>query len=182
MLDLAEILSAQPKQRGAVEFRVAADVVVRVRVQLFAVFVLPLFFRLILAFDVDRAAVPVVLLAVHVVAAFEQKNAFAGRSQLVGERAATRAGPDDDHIVLSCRFHGRSPDCSLQTQLRFFRRIILNKPKGRSQTMNSNSWRNHNERYSAGRSDDGAWHRSQLWRLAAVHTIQRPAASQEAAP
>ena len=44
MVNLAEVFLAQAKQRRAVKLRVAADIVVRVRMQLFAVFVAPFLF------------------------------------------------------------------------------------------------------------------------------------------
>jgi hypothetical protein len=43
--DLAEVLPAKPEQRRSVEFRVAADVVVRVGVERLAVAVAPLLLR-----------------------------------------------------------------------------------------------------------------------------------------
>ena len=36
----------------------------------------------------------------HVVAAFEQQNPLARRREVIGERAAARAGADDDHVVV----------------------------------------------------------------------------------
>src|SRR5713226_9890320 len=47
MFYFSEVLRAQAEQGGAVELRIAADVVVRVRMQLFAVLVVPHFFRLV---------------------------------------------------------------------------------------------------------------------------------------
>src|SRR6266545_2981218 len=81
--NLPEILSAEPEQGSAEKLRVAADVVVCVRVQLFAVPVTPHFLGLVLAFGIDLAWIPVVLLARHIVAAFKQQNAFTRRRQFV---------------------------------------------------------------------------------------------------
>src|SRR4030095_233175 len=53
MFDLAEIFLSQTKQRGAEEFRIAADVIVGMRVQLLAVFVVPLLFGLVFSFEID---------------------------------------------------------------------------------------------------------------------------------
>jgi hypothetical protein len=78
--DLAEIFPAHAEQRRAVEFGVAADLVVGVRVELVAIAVTPHLFRLVLALDVDGARIPVVLLARHVVAALEHENALAARA------------------------------------------------------------------------------------------------------
>src|SRR6266702_1030234 len=100
MAQLAEVALAQPEQRGAVELRVAPDVVVRVRMEFLAVLVPPLFLRAVAALEHDRLSVPVLLLARHVVAALEQQDAFAGGSEAVGQRAAARAGADDDDVVV----------------------------------------------------------------------------------
>ena len=98
--NLAEVLLAQPEQRGAVELGVAADVVVGVRMERLAVLVLPHFLGVVLRLDVDRPRAPVVLLAADVVAALEQQDPLAGRGEVIGERAAARAGADDDHVVV----------------------------------------------------------------------------------
>src|SRR6266576_4480827 len=110
MPDLAEVFFAQTKQRGAEKFRVAADVVIGMRVQLVAVFVAPFFFGLILPFEVDRARIPVVFFPRHVTAAFEDDNPFSGRGELVGERAATRAAAYDDDIVMIALRHVSSSE------------------------------------------------------------------------
>src|SRR5581483_252421 len=109
VLDLAEILLAQPKQRSAVEFRVAAYKIVRVWVQLAAVLVVPNFFRLVFAFEVYGARAPVVLLARDVIAAFEQQNFFPARRQLVRQRSAARAASDNDNVVVIIHSHDRTP-------------------------------------------------------------------------
>src|SRR5438876_10229819 len=92
MAQLAEVTLPQPEQGGAVELRVAADVVVRVRMEFLAVLVPPLFLRAVAAVEHDRLSVPVLLLARHVVSALEQQDAFAGGSEAVGLAADDRAG------------------------------------------------------------------------------------------
>ena len=77
MADLAEVLFAQPEERGAVELGVSADVVVGVRMERLAVLVVPHVFGVIFRLDVDGARAPVVLLAPDVVAPLEQENPFA---------------------------------------------------------------------------------------------------------
>src|SRR5690349_6131786 len=69
--DFVEVFPAQTKESRAVKLRVSADVVVRVRMERFAVLVTPFFLRLVFNFDVDRARVPVGLFAAYVVAAFD---------------------------------------------------------------------------------------------------------------
>src|ERR1043166_3150291 len=100
MANLAEVLVAQAEQCGSVEFRIAADVVVRMRMQRLALAIAPHFLRVIPRLDVDRARTPVVLLAAHVVAALEQQDALPRRRQMVGQRSAAGAGADDDHVVM----------------------------------------------------------------------------------
>src|SRR5258705_11064516 len=105
MTNLAKIFFAKTKQRRAVEFRVAADEIVRMRVQLFAVNVAPGLFGVVLSVKVDRAGAPVVFLARHVVPTFEQKDLLTGGREFVGERAAARARADNDYVVVVVRCH-----------------------------------------------------------------------------
>ena len=107
MLDRAEVLGAEAEERGAVELRVAADVVVLLRRELVAVGVLPRFVRRVLGVEEDRVGVPVVALTRQVVAAFEQQDSLARRRELPGERAATGAAADDDDVVVLCG-HGHA--------------------------------------------------------------------------
>ena len=100
MFDLAEVFFAQTKQRRAEKLRVAADIVVRMRMQLVAVSVVPLFFGLVSALEVHGARIPVVLFARHVTAALEDQYFLSRRRQLVGERAAAGAAADNDDVVM----------------------------------------------------------------------------------
>src|SRR5215216_6767497 len=100
MTNLAKVFLAQTKQRRAVEFRVATDKIVRVRVQLFAVNIAPRLFGVVLSVEVDGARTPVVLLARHVIAALEQQNLLTGGREFVGQRAAACARADDDYVVV----------------------------------------------------------------------------------
>ena len=74
MTYLSEILFAKPEQRGAVEFRVAAHVVIRVRMQLLAIHVAPHLFGVVFGIDVHSLRIPVVFFAGDVVAAFQNQN------------------------------------------------------------------------------------------------------------
>src|SRR5262249_21597198 len=105
VLHLTEVLAAKPEQRGAVELGVAADPVVRVRMEGLAVAVAPDLLRLILPREVDRPRAPVVRLAWHVVAALEEQDLLAGRGQRPRQRAAARARADDRDVVA---LHGPS--------------------------------------------------------------------------
>ena len=91
VFDFAKVLLAQTEQRCAIEFGIAADVVIRMRMQLCAIGVAPKFLGVVATFHVYCARIPILLLAPHERAAFDQENAFATRSQLVRQRSATRA-------------------------------------------------------------------------------------------
>src|SRR5262245_28993050 len=106
MLELAEIFCAQAKQRRSEEFGVDADVVIRVRMEFLAVFVAPDFFGLVFPFEVDRAWIPIVLLARHVVAAFKNQNFLSGWSEFVGQSPTAGAAADDNYVVMILRAHG----------------------------------------------------------------------------
>jgi hypothetical protein len=97
---LAEVLRAQPEQRRAVELGVAADVIVHLRRELVAVAVEPELRCPIRALDEHGGGVPVVALARQVVAAFEQQDSLAGRSDAMGERAAACPRTDHDDVVM----------------------------------------------------------------------------------
>ena len=111
--DFPEVLLAQPEQCRAVELGVAADVVVGVGMERLPVLVLPHLLRVVFPLDVDRARAPVVLLAAHVVAALDQQDPLARRGEVIRQRAAARAGADDDHVVV------RHADVSRQARTRW---------------------------------------------------------------
>src|SRR5438105_9437605 len=108
MFDLAEVFSAQAKERRTIEFSISANVVVRVWVQGLSILVSPFFFRLILAFNIDGARIPVRLLARNIVAALQNENAFPRGRQAVDERSAACAGSDDDYVVVFVGVHSVS--------------------------------------------------------------------------
>src|SRR6516225_4304692 len=82
MTNLAEVLSTQPEERSSIKFRIAAYIVVDVRMEVLAVPVLPHFLRLILAVKVNGGGAPVVFLARDVIAPFEQQNSLTGGREL----------------------------------------------------------------------------------------------------
>src|ERR1044071_10061118 len=100
MTNLAEIFFAQAEERRAVKFRVTRDEIVSVRMQLFAVNIAPGFLGVVLAFEVDCARAPIVLLARHVIAPFKQKDFLTRGRGFVGQRAAARARADNDYVVV----------------------------------------------------------------------------------
>ena len=101
MFDLAKIFFAQPEKRRAIEFGVAADVVIGVRMQLVPVGVPPKLFGVVAALRIHLQRVPVFFLARHEWPALEQENLLAARSEVVRQSAAACAGTDDDEIVMA---------------------------------------------------------------------------------
>src|SRR5215207_2041660 len=107
--DLPEVLRPEPKERGAVELGVAADVVVLLGRELVPFAVAPLLVGRVLPLQEDGGRIPVVTLAGEVATALEEQDALARRRQLPGERpSASSAADDDDVVVLGCR-HGGAP-------------------------------------------------------------------------
>src|SRR5262245_1254263 len=106
MLDDAEVLPAQPQERGAVELGVATHEVVGAGMKFPAVPVEPRVCDVVATIHDDGLRIPVLLLARHVVAALEQQDPLAGWRQPIRQRPASRARADDDHVVRGC--HGTS--------------------------------------------------------------------------
>ena len=92
MADFTKIFFAQTEQRRAVEFGIAADVIVGVRMKFVAVFVMPHLFGLIFTFEVDGTGIPVVFLARHIPAPFQEQDALAGGREFMRQSAAACAG------------------------------------------------------------------------------------------
>src|ERR1019366_6816092 len=82
MPDLAEVLRAQPVQRGPVQLRGPADVVMHLRLELLAVGVIPRIRRDVSPVHENRAGIPVIGLAGQEVAALEQQDPLARRRQM----------------------------------------------------------------------------------------------------
>src|SRR6185503_12116210 len=100
MLQDAEILPAKAEERCAIEFRVAANIVVSVRMERLAFLVVPVFFGLVLAFEVDHRRIPVCFLARNKVAALQNQNPFSRRGKPICQRASSGAAANDNDVVL----------------------------------------------------------------------------------
>src|SRR5271157_4752464 len=96
----AEIFLAQPEQSSTVKLGVAADVVIGMRMEFLAILVEPRLFRAVVGVDVDDLRIPVRFLAGNVVTALKNQDALTGRSQVISDRSTTRAGSDDDYVVV----------------------------------------------------------------------------------
>ncbi len=93
--EFAKIFFPQTEQRGTVELRIAAHVVICVGVKFFAVLIKPGLFGVVMSVHVDDLGIPVRFLTRNIVATFENQDPLTGRGQVVGERSATRAGSND---------------------------------------------------------------------------------------
>ena len=100
MPDFSKILFAKSQQGRAVDLCIAADVVLNARMERDSVLVVPGFLGLILRFEKHCTRIPVVFFSRQVVAAFQKQNAFAGWSEMVGERSATGSRADDDDVKM----------------------------------------------------------------------------------
>jgi hypothetical protein len=109
VLELAEVLFAEPEERRTVELGVAADEVIGVGVQRLSVPVAPLLLGVVAALDVDRPGAPVLLFPGDVIAALEQQHPLSRRRQPMGQSSAARAGADDDDVVVVAVHRERPP-------------------------------------------------------------------------
>ena len=99
VLQLAEVLLAEPVQRRAVHFRCTTDEVMDSGLERLTLGVVPGVGRDVAVVDEHRLRDPVLELAREPVAALEQEDALAGRSKVTSERPAARPGSDDDDVV-----------------------------------------------------------------------------------
>ena len=97
---LAEVLLAEPVERGAVELRRTTDEVVDLRLERRAGRVVPGVGGDVAVVDEDVLREPVLRLARQPVAALEQQDPLARGRQVAGERPASRPGADDDDVVV----------------------------------------------------------------------------------
>src|SRR5437773_4466562 len=171
MLDLAEVLTPQPEERGAEELGVAAHVVVRVRMKGLAVAIAPHLRRCVTAVQIDRLGVPVLLLPRNEAAPLEDEDALARGRQRVKERASAGSGPDDDHVVVGA--HG---DLLLRP------RAWRPRPSWWSWLARPPARRSGNGRCSGSCCRDEAWRRTRPPDPVASRRARRQAASRWAAP
>ena len=99
VLNLAEVRGPQPVQRGAVHLGGPADVVVHLRLERFAVRVVPGVVGDVFPVHEHGLRVPVVHFAGQEIAAFQEQDLLSRGGQGVREGAPAGAGPDDDHVI-----------------------------------------------------------------------------------
>ena len=105
---LTEILGSEPVQGGAVELGLAPDVVVDAGLEPLAPVVVPGLLGDVAVLDEDLVGIPVLDLPGQPVAAFEDEDPLSGWREMAGERAASGAAADNDHVEV-LPFHHRVP-------------------------------------------------------------------------
>src|SRR5262252_5654164 len=99
MLELAEILFAQAKQRRAVHLGIAAHPIVDPGVERSAIPAVPGLFRLILCIDEHGGRIPIFSFARQKITAFQEQDPLTARREPMGKGASPRTGANDDDVV-----------------------------------------------------------------------------------
>ena len=99
VLELAEVLLAEPVERCAVELGRPADEVVDLRLKRLVLRVVPGVLRDVAVVDEDVVCRPVRRLPGEPVASLEEEDPLAGGREVPGERPASGARADDDDVV-----------------------------------------------------------------------------------
>ena len=86
--DLGEIFFPQAEERRSIKLGVPTNVVVRVRMEVFAILV-----------DIDQLRVPVGFLARNVIAPLENEDSLARRCEMIRQRASAGARADNDYVI-----------------------------------------------------------------------------------
>src|SRR6185437_14481160 len=93
------VLFAQAEERAAVDLGVAADEIMQAGMEALPVATVPGFLGLIFGVDEHLLGAPVIVFALEVVAAFEEQDPLARRSEPQRQGPAACARADDDHVV-----------------------------------------------------------------------------------
>ena len=101
VLDLAEVLGAQPVERRPVQLGRAADKVVHLWFEGLVLGVIPGVLRLVAPIDEYVLGPPVLRLAGEEVAALQQQDLLAGRSEPIHQSPATGPTADHDDVVVA---------------------------------------------------------------------------------
>src|SRR6516162_4130994 len=101
--DFVEVPLAEAEKDRAVELRVAADEILLVGLECFAVLLVPELVGQVAVLPEDLAAVPVLWLPRQVAAALDHQDPLAGRREPVRERTPASAGADDNHVIVLSR-------------------------------------------------------------------------------
>jgi hypothetical protein len=101
MVDDSEVLGTHAKHGRAVHFCLSAYKVGLLRVQVSAIFILPGFFGVISVIKENSGGVPVQFFLGHEWTAFQDENVLASLSQVESQSSTSRAGSDNDCVVLN---------------------------------------------------------------------------------
>ena len=101
VVDDTEVLCTHAKHGRAVHFCLSAYKVRLLRVQVFAILVLPGFFGVVPVIEEHGRCVPVELFLGHEWTSFQDENLLAGLSQVESQSSTARAGSDNDCVILS---------------------------------------------------------------------------------
>lgn len=99
MLDFFEIFFSEPKERGAIEFGVAADVVMGSRFEGVSLFIDPFLAAVVFAFEEDFSGISIRFFTGQKAASFDDEDFSSRAGQLVGESASSSAAPQNHRIV-----------------------------------------------------------------------------------
>src|SRR5712692_10692389 len=105
MANFAKIFLAKAEERGTVEFGIAPNVVVSVRMERLAVLVAPLFLSLVLGLDIDRTRIPIGFLPGNIVPPFQDEDAFPRGGERVHQCSPACSRTDDDYVVVLVLTH-----------------------------------------------------------------------------
>src|SRR6516162_9431331 len=101
----SEIFVAEAKQCGSIKLRVAANVIVRVRMERLALGIVPMLLGLILTFEVHQLRIPIGFLARNEVAALENEDLLPRRSQAMCQRSPAGTASNNDDVIMICASH-----------------------------------------------------------------------------
>jgi hypothetical protein len=107
VLNLAEILSPQPVERGAEHLGGAADEVMHLRLKGVAVPIVPSVGRDVAVVHEHRRRVPVLRLALEPIAALENEDALSRRGEMPRQSPTAGAAADDDDVEPLIHTHCR---------------------------------------------------------------------------
>jgi hypothetical protein len=100
MPDLFEIALTQAKQHSSINFAVAADVIVKPRMESLPLGIVPGFRGLVVGVNENGLAIPIFAFAREIVAAFQQQDFLACLRQPPSHGSTTGAGTNDNDVIM----------------------------------------------------------------------------------
>jgi hypothetical protein len=105
MLNDTKVFGAHAEHGGPVDLCLPTNEISLLRVQRFAVLVLPGLFGVVAVVEEDCGRVPVELLLRHEGAALQNEDVFACLGQVQSQRSATRSSADHNRVVFAWHIH-----------------------------------------------------------------------------